>query len=255
MPFLSELPLFRLALPPMPPSFSGSLNTFNLSAVFALLATSRKSGCLRISDGRWTATVTFDRGHAVGATFGDATGLPALEVAALALPSARFLFEDGVDGDRNITAPQEMLTQHLAGLASLRLSLGLPKVLLEAIACPVDAPVRSGKSRSVQLDLNNVRVLSEVNGMRTIEEIVERRGTAEVVIAIVALVEQRVIVLHARRAIQRQFLNHVRYWWRASALAMLAGGLLWLNVASSSDHLKPLESPVAAAASCETCRS
>src|SRR5919202_4492234 len=75
---------------------TGSVQGAGLAQLVRVLGDLGKSGCLRISDGRWAGEVSFDRGELIAAAFGLERGLAALEAIVFALPRAQFTFTDGV---------------------------------------------------------------------------------------------------------------------------------------------------------------
>src|ERR671923_2124972 len=86
---------------------SGSLKVISFPALVRFLADLRRTGCLRLTQGRWTGEVYFDRGQVVAAAFGAEQGPPALAAILLALGQGQFAFAEG--------APPPARTVDLAG--------------------------------------------------------------------------------------------------------------------------------------------
>lgn len=214
-------------------TLTGTLEGFGLVSIFGLLQDTGKTGCLRFSSAEWTAELAFDRGEAVAASFGDASGLAALEALALALPRARYTFVEGreLPGERNLASTPAALRLFLEQLAELRRSAGLPESLLEAVPEWVEPASEPQSAPALAVDWTGVRTLALVDGRRTVEEIVAARGTAAAIADVSALAEQGLLRFgQPPRRLPRQARSEVRYWARTALLAGLVTVLLGLNL-------------------------
>jgi hypothetical protein len=227
---------------------SGSLAGIELHSVFQLLAATRQTGSLSVSHGRWSARVEFDRGRPVGASFGDAAGLAALEALALALPNAAFTFSaNGPRGAHDLVGEPETITAFLERLRVLRQRLGLPKHLLDAIPVRVEPAGPQAGDERVAIERQLLLTLAAADGRRTVETIATLRGTADVVVDIAALVERGLLRLKPpRSAVHRWLAREARTWLRPAALAVVAVSLLIGN-AWKAPPSPPDPAPAAAA--------
>ena len=160
---------------------TGSVQGAGLAQLVRVLGDLGKSGCLRISDGRWAGEVSFDRGELIAAAFGLERGLAALEAIVFALPRAQFTFTDGVAPmEREIQIPRRELEARLAATIAAR------AMLPPAISTPADvprlaAPDRPGLPEAIRLGRSAVRTLLAVDGRRSIQEIAGDHGLAQTV--------------------------------------------------------------------------
>jgi len=212
-------------------SLSGSLAGIDLHSVVRLLANTGQTGGLRVSHGRWSAHVYFDRGRPVGASFGDARGLAALEALALALPHGKFEFiQDGPRGAHDLVGDSATLTAFLDRLRALRERLGLPKHFLDAIPRQIQAASEPDGAGQIEAERRMLLTLAAVNERRTVEEIAALRGTPEAVVEVAALVEMGLVRLDAPRSAARRWLaREGRAWLRPVSLAVVAISLLAAN--------------------------
>ena len=218
-------------------ALTGSLAKVGLPGLFTDLLATRRTGKLRVSAGGWTAVVDFDRGCPVSAFFGDARGLPAIEALAFALPAARFRFADSRSpGEaRNLAGAPGDIQEYLARLQDARDALALPDELLAAVPRMEEVAPGEGTAGEVTVGRAAVRTLGLVDGRRTVEEIVQRRRSAEAVTDLVALAELRLISFgRPVRRVSRRALDELRYWRRSALLAGLSVALVLLQVAQAA---------------------
>jgi hypothetical protein len=97
----------------------GSLESFDLSSLIRFLGQSRKTGWLRVADRRTTGEIAFEDGSIVAASFGDASGLEALDAMVRSLHAGRFTFTEGaIVGERTVDLTIDAPEAPVAGPAS-----------------------------------------------------------------------------------------------------------------------------------------
>jgi hypothetical protein len=229
-------------------SLAGCLAGIELHSVVKFLEATRQTGSLSVSHGRWTARVEFDRGRPVGASFGDARGLAALEALALALPHGRFVFgAGGSRGNHDLVGDPATIGAFLERLRVLRRELGLPRQLLDAIPVRVESGLEHRGAGRIAIERQRLLTLAAADGRRTVEEIATLRGTADVVADVAALVEEGLMQLRPPRgAVRRWIAREARSWLRPAALAAVALTLVIAN-AWSAPSLPPDPASVASA--------
>jgi hypothetical protein len=157
-------------------SLHGTLETFALPDVLALLAATKKSGELRVVGGKTDGRVWFDAGAVVGADVGRAVGYVDAVFELLRLDAGKFSF----DADKAADAPAEptsiepLLAEAQARLAEWR--------TIEAVIPSVDHAV----SLAAEIDDPHVmvtgaqwRALVGVSSSPTVSAVIDRVGTGE----------------------------------------------------------------------------
>ncbi|MDQ3699509.1 MAG: DUF4388 domain-containing protein [Chloroflexota bacterium] len=165
----------------------GTLVGMGLPALLRLLTGLRKTGCLRLVDGRWCGLVYLDGGAVTAAFLGSERGLQALDAMLIAIPRGRFVFVHGQQtGEVNIVLRGTALQSHVDEMAvrTVELCAAVPSVF----ATPQLVASRLVSSTaSVALDggapatESAQQTLKAVNGQRTVLELAVGRGLARTV--------------------------------------------------------------------------
>ncbi|HVF75051.1 MAG TPA: DUF4388 domain-containing protein [Acidimicrobiales bacterium] len=157
-------------------SLHGTLETFALPDVLALLAATKKSGELRVVGGKTDGRVWFDAGAVVGADVGRAVGYVDAVFELLRLETGKFSF----DAEKTADAPAEpssiepLLAEAQARLAEWR--------SIEAIIPSVDHAVVLAADIShphVMVTGPQWRALVGVSSSPTVSAVIDRLGTGE----------------------------------------------------------------------------
>lgn len=157
-------------------SLHGTLETFALPDVLALLAATKKSGELRVVGGKTDGRVWFDAGAVVGADVGRAVGYVDAVFELLRLDAGRFSF----DADKAADAPAEptsiepLLAEAQARLAEWR--------TIEAVIPSVDHAVSLAAEihdPHVMVTGAQWRALVGVSSSPTVSAVIDRLGTGE----------------------------------------------------------------------------
>lgn len=188
---------------------TGTLGLFSLVDLFQLLASARRTGRLVVEHPAGSARVYFDRGKAVHAEFGELRGVDAV-FTLFADERGDFEFRLGLPSpDTTI----ELGTENLVLEAMRRLdevdrsagALGAPK-RSEPVVQPTGVPIMAGLSQSQErefsLNAEELAVLSQVDGHRTLNEIAAGLGLEPLAVCVISerLMRIGVLKLRNRRA-------------------------------------------------------
>src|SRR5918912_3149194 len=160
---------------------NGALDGLGLPAIVRFLASLRMTGWLRIVHEDWHGELFFEAGRVVAASFGNRTGLPAIEALIQALPEGQFTFTTASAGpaaeQRNVDLTSDELLAHLDELVqAVQTAPSLPPLT----AVPVVVPQEDGgDADNLRLDRGTLQTLLAVDGHRTVREIVTARGSFE----------------------------------------------------------------------------
>ena len=172
---------------------SGHLEDFGLEALIRFLAESGRNGCLKISREAWAAELLLDQGRVV-ASMGEEHADAALDLIALTLADGEFTYTDALPG------------AHLAGDAdAIPLQQALERIAARS-PCAVGSALLSSVPRVAALDAetsqremtvsrSELAVLLEVNGRRSVEQILTDHRSLQSVHALTRLSELGVIEL------------------------------------------------------------
>jgi signal peptidase I len=156
---------------------TGSFSSIHFAALAQLLADLGKSGDLLISDQHWVGQLSLQDGHIVAARIEDERGLSALElILSGAAATASFEFFDGsatlapeidrrwdfVDGIQRFGA-----SPLLGWMARLRSPASVPRLAVNS-----ELP----EELEITLTRASVRLFLDIDGQRTIQELVKRHG-------------------------------------------------------------------------------
>ena len=174
---------------------SGHVEDFGLEALIRFLAESGRNGCLKISREAWIAEVFVDQGR-VAASIGEEHAEAALDLIALTLADGEFVYSDCLPG------------AHLdGGAGAIQLQRALERVAAQSprasgsalLSCvPRVASIdEETRQREVAITRAELAVLLDVNGRRSVEQILTEHRSVRSVHALTRLSELGVIELEA----------------------------------------------------------
>jgi hypothetical protein len=174
---------------------SGMLDGLGLPAIVRFLSGLNKSGLLQLSQKDWHGEIYFDSGRVTHATFGNRTGLMALDALVEVLQGAGFTFDSHTEpaAEPTIQLSHDELLAHLEEVSAQVASgeRGLPA----ADAVPVQTTLDGGAEEPLQLDRSALQTLMAVDGRRSVREIVARRGSFDALWHLASLIRMGLIQL------------------------------------------------------------
>lgn len=200
-------PIQPAALPESTPAvmLQGSLENLGLVPLMRFLSTADVAGCLHLSRAGWNGQLWLEHGRLVAASFGKEHGLPALDAIMLVLTESYFTFAASGPASDGAGALQ-VAVDDLAGYparASTR-----QRGLAAAIPAPGVVPhvVRpaeldaNGDAHELVIRLSTLRTLLTIDGERTIDELSDRRPSAELLLDLAALMDLGLVQFESRPA-------------------------------------------------------
>jgi signal peptidase I len=170
---------------------SGSLAGFGFARLLEFLSELGKTGDLLVSQGNWTAQLSFERGQLTASTVADEQGLAALEFIALFMQAGEFeFFESPPSLTPNLDVRTDPLGQFkrlsvdARGPASSRLPE--PNSVPRVAAFNNDDPFGDA---GMVLSRSAVLVLAQIDGVQTLRDIAARDGLLRTMKAVVRLSE------------------------------------------------------------------
>jgi signal peptidase I len=162
------------AQPPMA-VLTGSLSTFELQALVRFLTSMGKSGDLLISRDGWIGLISLDAGRLTAAAVDGGFGSQALQFIVVALRGGHFTFTPGppsLPPDPQLGADRLIELERRAATDGpiLTTNLPAPTAIPQLVALATDEEADAGLSRA------DVRVLLDVNGVRTVRDLAIRQG-------------------------------------------------------------------------------
>lgn len=166
--------------------FSGSLASIELAAVTQFLSSLGKSGQLRVARGPWTGQLAFQHGRLTDASVDGEHGPAALEFVAVALRNGHFEFSESESPDRRAAHAPGLDPRAADLLAHFSKTQTQPQTwpqlwpagLPDPTAIPYLLPPAAGNDEAVlALDRLAVYLLLDVDGVRSVGDLVARHGT------------------------------------------------------------------------------
>jgi len=174
---------------------SGSLEVVGLAPLVQFLASLAKTGTLRISRHQWAAQLGFEGGVVTAADADSERGPDALEFIVLALSDGDFAFASGAPpSQRNLEMRPTDLLARIEGLGKMRSGRVGAALAPNSVPRMVEAADDDAETEVV-LTRASLAVLLQVDGRRTVQEIVDRRGLARSVKELLRLVDYGLVVL------------------------------------------------------------
>lgn len=189
---------------------TGTLGLFSLVDLFQLLAAARRTGRLTIEHPVTGARIYFDRGQVVHAEFGELAGEAAIYTLfadergsfefRLGLPSPAKSIAVGTEN--LVLEAMRRLDEVNKGMSPQPTAPGSGGIHVSTEAVPAVPEVVSGEQREFALNPEELAVMSQVDGHRTVGRIAENLGVEVDVVRVVCerLVRTGVLKLQNRRA-------------------------------------------------------
>ncbi len=189
---------------------TGTLGLFSLVDLFQLLAAARRTGRLSIEHPVTGARIYFDRGQVVHAEFGELAGEDAIYTLfadergafefRLGLPSPAKTINVGTEN--LVLEAMRRLDEVNKGLPDRPTTPGAGGIHVSAEAVPAVPEVVGGEQREFALNPEELAVMSQVDGHRTVSRIAENLGleVSDVRVVCERLVRTGVLRLQNRRA-------------------------------------------------------
>jgi hypothetical protein len=175
----------------------GSLRRLELIPLLRLFAQVSASGRLELWNGEFVGIIYLEMGHVIGAIFGADSGLAALDAIFLALSEAEFSFSDRPrEPARNITSDMDEVLQRLDSLAKQSASLALPGLNCVPRLLPLDKHDGGGR---LTPDSPLRPLLREINGSRTVADLLRGGGAAQTLIGLTQLAALQLISIEPLR--------------------------------------------------------
>ena len=182
------------------PALQGTLDVLGLVPLLRWLRGVQRNGRLSLRSGGWTGELDLLEGQVVAASFGEERGRAALEAILLVLPRARFAFIEaraaelrdpdlGLDVD-DLTLPEATLPD-----------LGLDPSLVGPTSVPRPVPIGDHDvqpAADVVLPLGALHTFLAVDGTRTIGQISQAEGVAQVLIDLATLSSLGLVALEGQ---------------------------------------------------------
>jgi len=189
---------------------TGTLGLFSLVDLFQLLAAARRTGRLSIEHPVTGARIYFDRGQVMHAEFGELAGEDAIYTLfadergafefRLGLPSPAKTINVGTEN--LVLEAMRRLDEVNKGLPDRPTTPGAGGIHVSAEAVPAVPEVVGGEQREFALNPEELAVMSQVDGHRTVSRIAENLGleVSDVRVVCERLVRTGVLRLQNRRA-------------------------------------------------------
>lgn len=174
---------------------SGTLEGIGLLPVLHFVLGLRQSGRLSIADEPFSGTLSLEQGRLIGATFGEETGVAALEAIGLVLGKGRFTFTVGGERHLNLTLERPAVEDRLCRLAAEgeRLARAIPSFS----AVPILALDDNQRQEPVMLERGALRLLVRLRGSMTVAELARQHGLLPTLRGLTRLVELGLVRLQA----------------------------------------------------------
>jgi uncharacterized protein len=183
---------------------SGSLRTVPFAELLGFLLRLGESGCLQVSDGRRSGQVYLEAGRVASATCGSEHGRGALETIALVVPDGQFAFSRRVPwppAESDVAIGPAELGPLLRDLARRRAELARMIPTLAAVPRLADQPDTASNPSQVVLDRPSLKVLLSVDGIRSVEDIIDESvAPGRALTGLAMLAELELIEITARPA-------------------------------------------------------
>ncbi|HLZ30384.1 MAG TPA: signal peptidase I [Chloroflexota bacterium] len=167
---------------------SGSLLSFELTALVRFLCGLGKSGDLLVSHGHWIGQLSVESGRLSAAAVEDEQGPAALEFMSAIMRGGDFEFSEGPPSlSPNLDAGADPL-----GLLE-RVAAAAPQAWLSLVPAPTDipgvVPARTPDDSELALGRTAIYVLLDVDGARTVRDLAGRHGLLRALRSLVRLRE------------------------------------------------------------------
>ena len=181
---------------------SGTLEGVGLPAIVRFLAGLHKTGALRVTNQDWHGDVFFDAGRVISAQLGSRQGLTALDALVQALPGGAFVFDVEAKAPEtpNVELSHEALLAHLEDLATRTASGGPVLPSLESVPRLTPQIEDATDEDTVPLDRGTLQTLLQIDGHRTVREIIGVRGSFDALWQIANLAEVGLVSITAPHA-------------------------------------------------------
>jgi signal peptidase I len=171
---------------------TGSLSSFELKPIVRFLTSIGKSGDLHVSRGGWIGLISLDAGRVTAAAVDGEVGAEALQFIVVAFRGGHFSFTPGppsLSPDPQLGPDPLIDCERLAVDSGAILATHLPA----PTAIPQLAVSGANEGTDVVLSRADVRVLLDVNGVRTVRDLATRYGCLRAIWSLGHLHEQRLI--------------------------------------------------------------
>jgi signal peptidase I len=171
---------------------TGSLSSFALQPLVRFLSSLGKSGDLYVSRGEWIGLISFEHGRLISAAVDGEVGSQALEFMVVGLLGGRFTFRPGppsLRSDLQLGADPLIDFERLAVTSQSILATDM----LAPTAIPLLVAPAADDDTDVVLGRAVVRVLLDVNGVRTVQDLARRHGLMRAIRSLSQLYEQGLI--------------------------------------------------------------
>jgi signal peptidase I len=168
---------------------SGSLSSIDFTSLLRFLSGLGKSGEVLVTGDHWRGRVSLDGGRVSAAYVGAEEGMGALEFMAVALTDAAFEFQEHSAGSRNAPERSPLPALETADpLAELARHSSAARWLNGPLPAPGDVPRLLAptlpESAELALARGAIYVLLDVDGQRTVRDLVDRHHLVPTIAAL-----------------------------------------------------------------------